>query len=65
METRAHGQLLKTLNEFFERRNRIAHSLNAAQSSGPTQVLKDIDMFNAFGKSLCETLEAHHPKIER
>ena len=65
METRAHGQLLKTLNEFFERRNQIAHSLNAAQSSGPTQVLKDIDMFNAFGKSLCETLEAHHPKIER
>ena len=34
----AHGRLLTTLEEFFERRNCIAHSLNAAQSSGPDQV---------------------------
>ena len=56
---KAHGRLLKSLEEFFERRNDIAHSLNAARSSGPDQIFKDIDMFSAFGKSLCETLEAH------
>ena len=55
---KAHGRLMDSLNEFFNRRNNIAHSLNAAQSSGPDQILKDIDLLNAFGKSLCETLEA-------
>lgn len=59
---KAHGRLLTSLEEFFERRNGIAHSLNLARSSGPDQILKDIDMLNAFGKSLCETLEAFAPK---
>ncbi len=59
---KAHGRLLASLEEFFERRNGIAHSLNPARSSGPDQILKDIDMFNALGKSLCETLEALAPK---
>jgi hypothetical protein len=54
---KAHGRLLKTLEEFFERRNGIAHSLNLARSSGPDRIIKDIDMLEAFGKSLCETLE--------
>ena len=59
---KTHGRLLETLEEFFERRNGIAHSLNATSSSGPSQILKDIDMFDAIGKSLCETLEALAPK---
>ena len=54
---KAHGRLLKTLEEFFDRRNDIAHSLNTSQSRGQDQVLKDITIFKAFGKSLCETLE--------
>ena len=54
---KAHGRLLESLEEFFERRNRIAHSLDPAQSRGPDQVLKDIKLFSAFGKALCETLE--------
>ena len=55
---KAHARLRDSLNEFFKRRNDIAHSLNAATSSSPDQILKDIDLFDAFGKSLCETLEA-------
>jgi hypothetical protein len=55
---------LSSLEEFFERRNGIAHSLNPARSSGPDQILKDIDLLEAFGKSLCETLEALAPKAE-
>ena len=61
-EEKTHGRLLKSLEEFFERRNVIAHSLNSASSSGPDQILKDVDMFDAFGKALCETLEALAPK---
>ena len=63
MPGKAHGRLLETLEEFFERRNRIAHSLDPAQSSGPDQVLKDINMFSAFGKALCETLEDFTPEV--
>jgi hypothetical protein len=59
---KAHGQLLVRLEEFFERRNGIAHSLNPARSSGPDQIAKDIDLLSAFGKSLCETLEVLAPK---
>lgn len=59
--SKTHGRLLESLNDFFERRNGIAHSLNPARSSGPDQILKDIDMFDAFGKSLCETLDALAP----
>ena len=61
-EEKTHGRLLKSLEEFFERRNIIAHSLNLASSSGSDQILNDIDMFDAFGKALCETLEALAPK---
>ena len=60
---KAHGRLLKTLEEFFDRRNYIAHSLNTSQSIGQDQVLKDISIFKAFGKSLCETLEKAHSKL--
>ena len=59
---KTHGRLIESLETFFERRNGIAHSLNSASSSGPDQILKDIDMFDAFGKALCETLEALAPK---
>lgn len=61
---KAHGRLLASLEEFFERRNAIAHQLNPARSSGSDQILKDIDMFDAFGKSLCETLEILAPKTK-
>jgi len=55
---KAHGRLLVSLEEFIERRNKIAHSLSPAQSSGSDQILKDIDMLDAFAQSLCETLES-------
>lgn len=61
---KAHGRLLASLEEFFDRRNGIAHSLNPAQSSGPDQILKYIDMFDAFAKSLCETLGNLTPKAK-
>ena len=58
-----HGLLIDKLDEFFERRNRIAHSLNTTQSSAPDHILMDIDMFDSIGLSLCETLETESGSI--
>ena len=55
---KAHGRLLNVFEGFFERRNIIAHSLNLARSSGSDQIQKDVAMFKAFAKALCETLQA-------
>ena len=57
-EGEAHGDLLAALEEFFNRRNEIAHSLNSARSSAPDEVVRYIDMFRAFSKDLGATLEA-------
>ncbi len=59
---KAHGQLLAGMEDFFERRNAIAHALNPGQSSGPDQIINDIDMLESFGKALCETLNTLAPK---
>lgn len=53
-----HGAVLRRLDDFFNRRNDIAHSLNRRSSSGSVQINQDIELFRAIGKSLCETLEA-------
>lgn len=52
-----HGAVLRRLDDFFNRRNDIAHSLNRRSSSGSVQLNQDIELFRAIGKSLCETLE--------
>jgi hypothetical protein len=58
---RAHGLFLTRLNDFFERRNEIAHSLNAASSEGPDQLLKDVEMLKVTAQALAETLPLHLP----
>lgn len=55
---KAHGELLSALEVFFERRNQIAHSLNSASSSAPEEILRDLEMFSAFSKDLCRSLES-------
>lgn len=56
-EKKAHGELLAELEQFFERRNGIAHSLNSVSSSAPAKIARDLDMFLAFSKDLGSTLE--------
>ena len=58
-EGRSHGELLSFLNDFFNRRNTIAHSLNTHQSSSADLIRYDITTFRAFGQSLCETVERY------
>ena len=55
---KAHGKLLAALEEFFERRNSIAHALNAGQSSAPAQIVTDLDMLQAFSEAMLQTLDA-------
>ena len=54
---KVHGKLLSGLNDFFERRNDIAHALNPGRSSSPEKIAADIDMLESFGKALRETLD--------
>lgn len=55
---KTHGKLLMSLNEFMERRNRIAHALNPGSSTGADQILKDLNMLEALAASLCQILDA-------
>jgi len=55
-EGQTHGALLAALEDFFNRRNEIAHSLNSASSSGPEQIQRDIDLFRAFSRDLGSTI---------
>ncbi len=54
---KAHGLILGYINNFFERRNEIAHALGTRHSSGSDQILKDVDFFLAFSISVAQTLE--------
>ncbi len=58
---KAHGKLLSGLNDFFERRNEIAHALNPGRSGSPDRISKDIDLLENFARALCETLSANAP----
>jgi hypothetical protein len=53
---RAHGKLISALEDFFERRNAIAHALNRGQSSGPNNINTDINLLQNFSKALRKTL---------
>jgi hypothetical protein len=54
---KAHGQLVQRLEDYFERRNQVAHAINAMRSSGPEQISTDIELLRGFGRALCAALE--------
>lgn len=58
---KVHGLFVVRLNDFMERRNSIAHSLNPGNSSGPEQLARDIVFFEATALSLSETLTNNLP----
>ena len=55
---KANARIVERLEDFFERRNQIAHSINAMRSSGPEQINEDINLLAIFGKVIAATLEA-------
>ena len=52
-----HQDFLAELENFIDRRNEIAHSLNSGISSAPEEVFRVIGMLRAFAKDLGLTLE--------
>jgi len=61
-EGKAHGLFLLALDDFFGRRNEIAHSLNSAVSSGPEQIHRDIELFRALSRDMGATLDSYIQK---
>lgn len=59
---RVHGMLLTRLNDFMEKRNDIAHSLNPGTSPSATSLYDDVAFFKAFGLSIAVTLPLHLPQ---
>lgn len=59
---KAHGLLLVAFEDFFERRNVIAHALNARLSSSPSQITGDLDLLEKFADALTLTLNALAPQ---
>ena len=55
----AHNELRNKMDGFFGRRNEIAHAIDALRSASPEQIVEDVAILRAFGRSLCVVLE--HP----
>jgi len=53
------------VDAFFQRRNDVAHALHAGRSSGPGEILQDIELFRLFGQGLATALDTEFPVLER
>lgn len=53
---KSHTKLLEAFENFFERRNSIAHALNSGSSSGPAQLEADIWLMEKFCLALTKVL---------
>lgn len=57
----ANARIVERMEDFFERRNQAAHSINAMRSSGPAQIETDVDLLRAFSRALAATVEVKIP----
>ncbi|MBU2855902.1 hypothetical protein HF289_03110 [Acidithiobacillus ferrooxidans] len=53
----ARDHLAAEQDDFFKRRNYIAHAIKLSSSSGPAQFNKDIQLFSIFGRALQRALD--------
>jgi len=56
---RVSGLIVSKLEEFMERRNSIAHSLDMNKSSAPAEILEDARFLSSFSKSLLHSVHSH------
>jgi hypothetical protein len=49
-------ELESRIDDFFRRRNAIAHAIKLASSSGPSELYQDIELFRIFGRALSRKL---------
>jgi hypothetical protein len=53
----ATGELERRLEDFFRRRNEIAHAIQLNSSSGPTSLQDDISLFRKLARAIAEQCE--------
>jgi hypothetical protein len=47
------------IDEFFRRRNAVAHAIQLGSSSGPSELSNDIEFFRELGRSLAVAISTH------
>lgn len=58
---KARSALVTQIEEFFRRRNHVAHAIKLGSSSGPLEISQDIELFRVFGQSLFRALNRELP----
>jgi hypothetical protein len=58
---KARTTLVTEIEEFFRRRNHVAHAIKLGSSSGPLEISQDIELFRVFGQSLFRALNRELP----
>ena len=61
---KAHSALLTRVEDFFRRRNHVAHAIKLGSSSGPSVISQDVELFRVFGQSLFRALNRELPPPE-
>jgi len=56
--------LVNRIEDFFRRRNYVAHAIRLGSSSGPSEISHDIELFRTFGQALFRTLNRELPSPE-
>lgn len=54
---KANSEFSARVDEFFKRRNAIAHAIKIGSSSGPAGLHQDIELFRNFGRALFKTID--------
>ncbi len=60
---RTHSKFIMALNDFMEKRNGIAHSLNPGSSASAAQFLDDINLLRAVSLAMAACLPNHLPQM--
>lgn len=60
--SRVHFKLLTALNDFMEKRNGIAHSLNPGNSASADQFLEDVNLLRSVSLAMAACLPGHLPQ---
>lgn len=53
---KASKELEERINDFFRRRNEIAHAIQIGSSTGPASFSQDVELFRTFGDALTRTI---------
>lgn len=55
-------KIIARIEDFFRRRNIVAHAITLGSSSGPAEIAADIELFKALSRAIVRTLEEEFPQ---